>query len=356
MAPILVVYSMGYRFDFENIKITATGGIYVRSFPAPEQVIIDSKTIEKPGIFSNATFTQSLLPKDHTVLVQKTGYYDYFKTLPVEENQVTKIENVLLFKKNIQFTPISDPSPSPFDIQKKYIIKNNNLYYSDILENIGISENQKAAPIIKKLVAFALQNNNIIWLGQDGFLYLTDPNNLTATPVKLILTPIKTPINRGSSTAVGIIKSGVYKIIANNNFIFVNNNGSLLVLNTKTNTLDNFYSPVLNTIISPTGENLIYYNDKNIYISPLPVETTPENILLYKSSEKITNCLWLNNYYIIFTAGDKIIISETDYRGNINIITLPQTYQNPQIYFDMQTAKLYVQSGNNLLVSEKLIP
>ena len=53
---------MGYRFDFEKMEITSTGGIYVRSFPA-QQIIIDSKIIEKPGIFSNATFTKAYCQK-----------------------------------------------------------------------------------------------------------------------------------------------------------------------------------------------------------------------------------------------------------------------------------------------------
>lgn len=353
IAPVLVAYSMGYRFDLENMKITSTGGIYVRSFPSPEQVIIDSKIIEKPGMFSNATFTQSLLPKDHTVLVKKTGYYDYFKTLPVEENQVTKIENVLLFKKNIQFQAISDETQSPFLNQDKYIIKNNNLYYSNVLENNGITTIQKATPVIKKLVAFALQNNNIVWLGSDGFLYRSDLTNVSTTPAKLILTPLK------------IIKTGVYKIITFGNNIFLNNNGSLLFLNDKTNELELFYSSIKDAKISPTGKNIIYYNDTSIYISSLPVVLTQKDIQLYKSSGRITNCLWLNNDYIIFTNGDKIIISEIDYRGNINTTTFPQTIiisqdqtiniKNPQIFFNQQEGKLYILTNDILLSSEKLI-
>ena len=99
IAPILVLYSEGDRFDFEYMRITETGGIYVRTFPVAGQIVIDSKISEKPGIFSNSIFVQSLLPSSHAVLIKKNGYYDYFKTLPVEESQVTKLENVLLIKK-----------------------------------------------------------------------------------------------------------------------------------------------------------------------------------------------------------------------------------------------------------------
>ncbi|MGD0577154.1 MAG: hypothetical protein ABSA74_03715, partial [Candidatus Staskawiczbacteria bacterium] len=56
IAPILVAYSEGYRFDFEKDKIVATGGIYVRTFPAADKIIIDSDISEKPGLFLNYIF------------------------------------------------------------------------------------------------------------------------------------------------------------------------------------------------------------------------------------------------------------------------------------------------------------
>lgn len=274
------------------------------------------------------------------------------KLYPYKKKEVTKLENVLLLKKNIQFEVITDQTQSPFNAQEKFVIKNSNLYYSDAPENSGLTAVQKSTPVIKKIVAFASQNNTIIWLGSDGFLYKSDLTSPSATPVKLALTPIK------------IIKTGSYKIIADNKNILVNNNGSLLLLNTETNELDSFYSPVKDARISPDGKNIIYYNDNNIYNSQLPLETIPQNILLYKSSEKINNCLWLNNDYIIFTDGDKIIISEIDYRGNINTITLPQTIilssnekidvKKPEIFFNQQDGKLYVLTDNMLLSSEKI--
>jgi len=354
IAPVLIGYSMGYRFDFEKIKITATGGIYVKAYPSPDQVVIDSKITQKPGVFSSSVFVQSLLPKLHAVLVQKADYYDYFKTIPVQEKEVAKLENIILFKKNINFQIVDGAAASTQGFgepKEKYIIKNNDLYYSDIPENVGISQTQKATPVLKKVSAFALQNGNIIWLGTDGFLYKSNTSNLSAEPTKLILTPIK------------LVKTGVYKIITNNNNIFVNNNQSLLFLNTKTNELNDFYSPVAGAEISPDGKNLLYYNENSIYISPLPIATDNKNTILYKSTEKINNCLWLGNYYVVFSTGDpekngasKIIISETDTRGNINTITLPQNLTKPEIYFDQQEGRLYISSGKTLLVSEKIVP
>ena len=360
IAPLLVFYSMGYRFDFKKIKITETGGIYVRTFPAADQIIIDGGIKEKPGIFSNSIFVQSLLPDMHSVLVEKNGYYEYSKVIPVIEEQVTKLENILLFKTNIQFEVVKDITQSPFIDNDKFIIKNNNLYYSSAKINSGLTTLQKATPIIKKLVAFTPQNNNIIWLGTDGLLYKSDLSNLIATPILITLTPIK------------IDKTSSYKIISNGEFTFLIGGNNLLKLNNKTNNLDNFYSNIKDAKISSDGKNIIFYNDNNIYISLLS-DLTNKKIPLYKSSTKITDCLWMNDSYIIFTAGNpstssgqsKIIISEIDYRGKINYTTLPETIiisptetinlKNPQIFFNSQDNKLYILTDKILLSSEKLI-
>ena len=355
ISPVLVLYSMGYRFDFEKMKITLTGGIYVRTFPTADQIIIDNNISQKPGLFSNnSIFVQSLLPDEHTVLAQKDGYYDYFKTIPVQEKEVTKLENILLIKKNIQFGIITDKSLSPFNNQEKFIIKINNLYYSNAPENSTLTAVQKSTPVLKKIVAFALQNNNIIWIKTDGFIYKSDATNLSANPVKISLAPIK------------ISKTGFYKITVDNKNIFVNNNGNLLFLNDKTNNFDDIYSPVKDAKVSPDEKNIIYYNDNNIYISSLPISSDKKHVALYKSPEKINNCLWLNNDYIIFNVGNKIIISEIDYRGNINTVTLPQTavippdkkveIKSPDIFFNRQEGKLYILTNNALLVSEKITP
>ena len=365
VSPILVLYSMGDRFDFIKMKITQTGGIYVRTFPVAEQITIDSKISKKPALFSNSIFVQSLLPNIHTVLIKKSGYYDYNKSLPVQEEQVTKLENVILFKKNIQFESIADATQSPFNTQKKFIIKNNNLYYSDAPENSGLTIAQKSTPILKKISTFTKQNNIIIWLGTDGFLYKSTFNATpTAEPIKIILTPLK------------LVKNGTYKIIADDKNIFINDNNALLIFNNETKSLDNFADKITDAKISPDGKNIVYYDNQYIYVSTVSVK--PVKSIIYKSPDDIKNCVWLNNDYIIFLAGNNIIISEIDYRGNINYITLPTTItihdplaspqpqnkipdavielKNPQIFFNQQEGKLYILNNKALIASERILP
>jgi hypothetical protein len=309
-----------------------------------DKVTVDSKIIGKPGVFDNDIFIQSLLPKNHTVLVEKAGYYNYSKTLPVKENEVTKIENILLIKKDIAFTDISALSTTnPFVTQDKYIIKTGNLYYSNSPENATLTATQKSTSLIKKILAFTLQNNDIIWLGADGILYKSQISALTSTPTPL------------TQVALKITKGATYSIIAGTKEIFVNNNANLMLLDQKNNVLVQFAENVKIAKVSDDNKTLVYSDGNSIFVSPILVEGITKN-LLYKSSEKIGDIFWLNNDNIIFTSGNKIIISEIDYRGNINSVTLPQTFEKPQIAFDQQSGKLYIKTGATLLLSEKILP
>src|SRR3989344_650630 len=117
ITPYIILYSLGYRVDFKKLRIVATGGIYVKAFPQGVNVIIDSKTNDKTSILSYSVFKQNLLSGVHTVLIKKDGYYDYQKNLTIKENEVEKLEHVILIKKDIPFTLLDSNTdyfyPSP---------------------------------------------------------------------------------------------------------------------------------------------------------------------------------------------------------------------------------------------------
>lgn len=236
VAPILVAYSMGYRIDLDQNKIVATGGIYVRTFPAADQITVDSKVVYKPGVFSNSIFAQSLLPKNHTVLVQKIGHYDYFKTLPVQEKEVTKIENVLLIKNDLLFNPLglsvdyfsitpnsqnvlsfnyekSNTSIEYFPINNKIALQSLSMGSPTKVSEVIWSEDSKKALIkthiqnkiiyylfdasnanaslksvswfneVSEDILFNPQNSNEIFFIKNGALYKIDLNKISKTPL-----------------------------------------------------------------------------------------------------------------------------------------------------------------------------
>jgi hypothetical protein len=411
---------MGYRLDFEKMKITATGGIYVRTFPAADKITIDSNISEKPGIFSNAIFVQSLLPNSHTVLVQKTGYFNYSKTLPVQEKEVTKLESVLLIKNSATFSNLaskidyfspsqngqyaitksattsysyfsfSSPKQSKTfsianqgttaikwsdDSSKALIsIKNNtsNYYYlfdsslpkpaalrlafldylaqqisfnpqdsSQIFfiksKTLYSEKANKNTALIKNVLAYKISNNNILWLSTDGSLNSSDISG------KLI----------DQMTAKNI-KLNSLNLYSFSGKTFLQTNGSFSLLDPAAKTLENI-TPVANDykiIISPDSKNMVYWSADKIYIYSFETK----KIHLLSSGSAINYCQWLNNDYVIFTQGDKIMISEIDYRGNINIVSPLSSANISNMFYNSQDGKIYILANKTLLETEKIIP
>jgi hypothetical protein len=109
-------------------------------------------------------------------------------------------------------------------------------------------------------------------------------------------------------------------------------------------------------LTSPDNKNLIYQNSEKIFLYSSDIANPNSKKIFTEifSGAQITDLQWLNNDYIIFGDNGKVIISEIDYRGSINTITLPQTALS--MFFNQQTGKLYVLSENSILVSEKITP
>jgi hypothetical protein len=368
ITPWLILYSLGYRIDFKNQCIVATGGIYVRAEQTGTEVIIDSKIDQKSSFFSNSVFVQNLTPQIHNVLVKKEGYFEYQKNIPVREKEVTKIENITLFKNNITFQEADQSLIKTMFTQKdsnqQFFLKSGNLYYSNLPQNYGIVAQSNL--IIKKVLSYTT-NNNIIWLGQDGNLSQSD----IAGKNTEILTTKPLIVNKASS----------YKIFVNNFGTFVLENKNLLLLNKNTQILEQFASNINDLKLSLDGQNIFYATNNEIYLNHSNYEygqnqfQLDEKILLNKFYENISDIFWLNNNYLIMRAnpstpfdsaqgkdsGQAIKISEIDNRGNINLIDLPLSTNitlssSSQIYFNPQDKKLYILSEGILMSSDRLLP
>ena len=364
-APYIVFYSLGYRVNFTTWKIHGTGGIYVYAAPEPESILIDNRAAKNTGLFSTAVFAQNLLPGPHSVLITKEGYHDYQKTLEVKEKEVTKLETVTLFKKDIAFqiVPAALATATQPALTAKeqfanlakpptelFIIKNNTLYYADVPENAPLTALQKTTPAIKNIVTHKTVQSAILWLGIDGMLYRSDARGQNTQTV--------------STTALSINKKKTYKLESLASHIFLQEDRAAFLLNAQTGEFENFYPMVDGMELSPDGQKIAYYNTQELWYWLPKAGVVVQNILLQKTQGAIKNVYWLNNDYLIFSESDTIVISEIDVRGNINTIRLPQTIvlaeaitiKNPALFFEQQDKKLYLLTQNTLMVSERLVP
>lgn len=157
ITPCIIFYSLGYRFDLVNGKVIETGGIYIRVIPYGADITINSQIKNKTGLFSNSIFVQNLLPEEHNVLIEKEGYYSYEKNLLVVEQEVTKLENVILFKNKIAFELLEE------NIDKFYIAPNNNSLIKVVSTNQGTNfELTNLESSYKKNITLSVKNDDIL--------------------------------------------------------------------------------------------------------------------------------------------------------------------------------------------------
>lgn len=94
IAPILVLYATGYRFDTKSNTIIEAGTLLIRTAPKDVEILIDD-TIKKDK--APAVFT-TLLPGKHLVSIQKPLYYPWVQMIEIQPKMTAFAEHIVLFK------------------------------------------------------------------------------------------------------------------------------------------------------------------------------------------------------------------------------------------------------------------
>lgn len=98
-APIILFYSLGYKFDIKSAKFQRTGAISIKTVPQQVEVYLDNKKISESSPYA----IRGLLPKKYTLRLEREGFYPYKIPVEVKSASVSDIDVVLLPKmKNIE--------------------------------------------------------------------------------------------------------------------------------------------------------------------------------------------------------------------------------------------------------------
>jgi hypothetical protein len=93
-APLVILYTAGYRYNFKQHKILKTGAIMVTTDPKNANIFLNGhlRKEKTPARLLNLT------PGQYTLRLEKKNYHPWQKNLKVESEQVTLIPNIILFK------------------------------------------------------------------------------------------------------------------------------------------------------------------------------------------------------------------------------------------------------------------
>jgi len=130
IAPAVVFYARGFRFDFHRGVFVHSGTISVKSNPQDINISIDGQinNSKKLSRINNSYNITGLIPDTYNVSVGADGYQTWSKKTDVHSGLASEFWNVLLVKNNYTKTDYNTNSISKFFIspKSKYIIYTKN--------------------------------------------------------------------------------------------------------------------------------------------------------------------------------------------------------------------------------------
>ena len=416
ISPAAVLYSQGYRLDFENKKLVQTGGFFLKAEPKQVEVYVEGKLVKKTDFLFGSVLIENLLPKNHKIEIRKENYLSWEKNLEITEREVTEVKNLVLFQKNLNFNVLTKNSENFWFSAdgKKIVLLEEDNYFSlnQISQNEHLSTEEKGGKWSLKL--YDLEKNiksNLISeteFFQEGAIFLnlefsenskeiylnvetekklkTFILELDKLPLQLVeKKEIPLPENiiaskKHNQDVYRLNNSGYflkndsvasempfkvkpeteYSIEIFQNFIFLRENRNFYLFSSDLNSFEDFFIGINELKISPDGKKLVFFSNSEIWILFLRDDgrkKAGEKLFLVRLSEKIKDVFWLNSDYLIFNSGKNLKIVETDERDRIQtwiLSPIPNFNSEIKIHFNGTDKKLYVLSAENLFVSEKL--
>lgn len=145
------------------------------------------------------------------------------------------------------------------------------------------------------------------------------------------------------------------------NIVLINQSPTLSVVATSTAEINSVVAQIETSATSSDKKKVIEANEHEIWIwfpqkqNEQSLNGESDRLFLTRFSEKIGQVLWLNDYYLIFTLGEKIKIVEIDERDRLNMVDVAE-FENPTLFWDRDTKELYVLSANELYLLTGLLP
>ncbi|MEK7158931.1 MAG: PEGA domain-containing protein [Patescibacteria group bacterium] len=252
-APMLILYTAGFRYNLKKAQLTKTGALVLDTEPSGANIFLNEQKIKS----KTPVRLNNILPDEYSIKIEKEGYYPWNKKLTIATQATTFAEDIVLFKKSSPTTIKSQTNKSvwiDFSPDKKfalYVEQDSTLNSAD-LSFLNLN-NRKLEPLIE---IKNLETSSISWSknGSLLFLYAKDKPFIFSTfePTRKISLPNKD----GQSESKNFRWSN-----ESNELLFFQRDNDLFEFNISTNVEEKMFS-------LPNDEALLDYFvfDKKIYL------------------------------------------------------------------------------------------
>ena len=96
ISPILIMYTAGYRYDFSNGLLKETGAISIDILPKKTSIYLNGIKLKE----SMPIRLNNIAPGRYNLSMSAPGYYDWTKTIEVQNKQTVYIKEISLLQKN----------------------------------------------------------------------------------------------------------------------------------------------------------------------------------------------------------------------------------------------------------------
>ncbi|MDD5044501.1 MAG: PEGA domain-containing protein [Candidatus Omnitrophica bacterium] len=110
--PVIVYYSLGYKFDASSHKFVKTAALSIKTSPKGIDVVLSGKRLKD----TSPCVIRGLLPREYTVLLEKEGFYPYRVHVLLKPSTVAELDIVLIPK-----TKTADKIKFDFNIYKFFV-------------------------------------------------------------------------------------------------------------------------------------------------------------------------------------------------------------------------------------------
>src|SRR3989344_9232591 len=364
LSAVVVLFSLGYKYDFVNNKIVKTGSFRVATNHSGAEIYINYRLAGKTSFLSNNFSKGGFLPRTYDIRVEKDGYIPWEKKITIESGFFTDFPAIVLMRDDLAFVLTASASSrfgnpwlgfdensgfaylgerqggnkpvsfavravgggevaGGFDvplsvINKNPIIFDKNFYFIDkaglYVYDTGLGQTRLLSAGVK---SFSID--------RDRFMVADLGDNLTYS-IK-----IKTgndrkdiaEISTGYSFKKAITAGGSYYFILSNNSgnaLFEFKNGGWLKIK----------DGVSDVSLSPDNKKIAYFTDREVWVRwILPTSSQPTRLagdeeFITRFSSKISQSFWYkDSEHLLIKTGDILKFIEIDGRGgNRNIIDL----------------------------------